>query len=321
MFFSLIDLLRNWGVTAEQLLGPLGLTERDVVEPSRRLSHDQYVAILERARALSGEPAIGFAWGLQMHVAAFGYLGFAIMTAADLRGALEVAETFFELTATAFPMRLRIEGESASLVLEERASYGSVRDVALISRLVGLWRISETISGRDLRAIVEVAIEEPSYHARFTHPGIQLRWRQPTTRILFDASMLEHPLVMANPLAHALARDQCTRELQETTSDGRIVREIRGLLHAEDGRIRSAREVAAAAHASPRTLRRKLTQAGTSLASLLEGERRERALMLLRTSDLPLEGVAERLGYANAQNFERAFRRWTGMTPSAYRRR
>lgn len=78
-----------------------------------------------RARELSGEPGIGYAWGLWMHVASFGYLGFAIMTAGTLRDAFEVAERFFELTMTVLPMRLQLESSAASIVLEERADCGT----------------------------------------------------------------------------------------------------------------------------------------------------------------------------------------------------
>jgi AraC-like DNA-binding protein len=42
--------------------------------------------------------------------------------------------------------------------------------------------------------------------------------------------------------------------------------------------------------------------------------------MLLRSSDLSIETVAERVGYSDVANFTRAFRRWTGSTPAAYRR-
>jgi len=47
--------------------------------------------------------------------------------------------------------------------------------------------------------------------------------------------------------------------------------------------------------------------------------RSERARFWLRDTDLPIERIAERLGYADASNFARCFRRWTGVTPGHYR--
>jgi AraC-like DNA-binding protein len=56
-----------------------------------------------------------------------------------------------------------------------------------------------------------------------------------------------------------------------------------------------------------------------TFSSLVDAERMRRALLLLRSHELTIENVGERLGYQNIANFTRAFRRWTGKTPSAYR--
>jgi AraC-like DNA-binding protein len=71
---------------------------------------------------------------------------------------------------------------------------------------------------------------------------------------------------------------------------------------------------------SPRTLKRRLDESSLRFTELLEKARRERALLLLRSPELSLDDVAARLGYSTVSNFTRAFRRWTGFTPSVYRR-
>jgi AraC-like DNA-binding protein len=63
-----------------------------------------------------------------------------------------------------------------------------------------------------------------------------------------------------------------------------------------------------------------LAAQGTSFSNLLDRERREKATFLLESSRIPLEQIAERLGYSTSSNFGRAFHQWTGMTPGAYRR-
>jgi AraC-like DNA-binding protein len=68
-----------------------------------------------------------------------------------------------------------------------------------------------------------------------------------------------------------------------------------------------------------RTLKRKLAEQGTSYTELLDRQRHTRALELLRT-DATIEQVADRLGYSDAANFTRAFRRWTGKSPRALRK-
>ena len=70
---------------------------------------------------------------------------------------------------------------------------------------------------------------------------------------------------------------------------------------------------------SSRTLRRHLAQEGSAFQSVLDRQRCELALRYLEDPDLTSADVAERLGFADAKSFTRAFRRWTGMAPRHYR--
>ncbi len=72
---------------------------------------------------------------------------------------------------------------------------------------------------------------------------------------------------------------------------------------------------------SPRTLARKLEDAGTHFAELQREVRRARAEKLLENRSLRLGDIADRLGFSDQAAFSRAFRQWTGETPSAWRDR
>jgi AraC-like DNA-binding protein len=316
----LLEVVENLGASPEQVLAPLGLRPADLVEPLTRFSHRVYLDVIDSARAVTAEPAIGLFWGLQMRASVFGHLGFAAMTVKTLRDAIDLAVQFAALGSTAEGMRLHVEGGIASLVLEEYADFEGVRDVVIQARLVGLWRIAETLVGRDLEATAEVAMGEPSYFARYRALLPTIRFGCPRTRALMKAEVLDWPLVTADPVALRLAHDQCTRELAAMSSAGQVVRAVRRVLWRDDGSLRSAPDVADAVHMSPRTLRRKLQLEGSPLAQLLDQERRDKALLLVRLEDSSIAQIADRLGYRTVQSFERAFQRWTGQTPAAYRR-
>jgi AraC-like DNA-binding protein len=83
------------------------------------------------------------------------------------------------------------------------------------------------------------------------------------------------------------------------------------VLRAEGG-ARSLPELAAVMKVSSRTLRRRLTDVGSSYSAVLDKERHSRALVLLRSPGVSTKDMARRLGYSNVANFNRAFRRWTG---------
>ena len=182
----------------------------------------------------------------------------------------------------------------ASLIVEERADLGNVRDIVVIARLASsLWTIALSLTGEDLKGTAEMSIPEPPYSARFEHLVPPLTYGRPTSRIVLRAEALDVPLIMADPVALRLAREHCEKALDSISSGGRLVRTVRQLLSKPDGGFLDLEEVADAVHMSPSTLKRRLMLQGYSLSALLQEERRDRALLLLRSSALSIDDVAE----------------------------
>jgi AraC-like DNA-binding protein len=320
---QLVQLVRRWDVSAEEMLSAVGLSESEVQEPHGRLPIETFAALIERARTLTGEPGLGFYLGLQKRISMYGYLGFAAMSAGSLREALEMFVRFTPTLTTSISLRLHVEGRLASLIIEEHFDLGSARDVALINLVVGMRGIGRALTGRHLEGDhADIAIAEPPYLHRFKHLVPHTRWGQPVTRVVFDAAYLELPLAQGDRVAVKLAREQCERALDALGYDGDFVERVRrAIANGENAPgFRSLEGVAASLAVSPCTLKRRLAAEGISFSSLLDRERREKALLLLESPRLSLDQVAQRLGYSTVPNFVRAFHRWTGGTPAAYRR-
>jgi len=169
---------------------------------------------------------------------------------------------------------------------------------------------------------VDFAFERPAYFDRFSDVAPEVRFSQPVTQLLFDAKYLDLPLTMSDPVSRQLAYSELERSLGaigEGTHDD-VVPRVRKLILRTEGGIRSLEDVASAMGVSPRTLKRRLAAARVTYSDLLEEERREMAFLLLRTPESSIDGVAERLGYSDSSNFRRAFQRWTGVSPAAYRK-
>ena len=273
------------------------------------------VKLFERARALSGNPGIGIQLGLQMRASAHGYLGFAAMTASTLREALETATRFVPTRTNALGLSLHVTEPSASLVIEERADFGPARDTILFALTVGIWQIGDALTGKELTGAADYAFPKPSYADGITGFRQRLRFGQPVTQLVFDASNLDLPLTMADPVSRQIAYAELERSLGELGSDQEILTRVRRALGRKNGGFRSLKEVASGLHLSTRTLKRRLAAQGVTYSDVLEEQRRERALLLLRSPKLSLDEVAEQLGYSDTSNFRRAFRRWTGVSP------
>jgi AraC-like DNA-binding protein len=318
---QLVSLVRRWGITADDLLGEFGLTERELEAPRARIPLQTLRSLTARARELTGEPGLGFYLGLQKRLSMYGYPGFAAMHAATVRENIELWVRYLPAISTGISMELRVEGNLAVLRITEHADLGEVHDVGLFSLLVGILHLSGALLGRDPGPVrVDLPFAQPDYFERFAHLLPGARFDQPETRISFDARGLDLPLATPDRAALNLAREACERELQELGFDRTLSGRLRKLLGGADA-LPSIESAARALGVSTRTLKRKLAAEQATFSTLLDVERRARAERLLRAPELSLEQIAERLGYATLPSFARAFRRWTGEAPAQHRAR
>lgn len=317
---QLVRLVRRWNIRSEQLLGPLGMREELLEEPLARLPYEDMRALVERARELTAEPGLGFYMGIEQRISSYGYLGFAAMSAATVREALELTVQFAPALTNAFDVRMNTEGGSASLSIHFHVDLGNVADVIILSMLVGLWQLGSSATGKELTGLTDLTIPEPHYYRRFAQLLPKARFGQAVNRVVCEKWMLDLPLLNSDRAALRLARGQCQAMLDAMVSESALVERVRDRVTRSSNRHTSIAEVAATEGVSPRTLKRKLAAQGVSFSELLTDARRETALRLLSTSSLSVDAIAKRLGYSTSPNFIRAFQRWTGKTPITYRR-
>jgi AraC-like DNA-binding protein len=316
-----VELVKRWRVTPEELLDGSGLDLDALADPRTRVPIPAIVGVLERARALTAEPAYGYYLGVQMRVSAHGYLGAAARAARTMREALDLTLRFMPVVTTTLSLRLEVHGRDASLIVDEHADFGGERDTVLLATLIGLWQIAVALSGIDPQGYADLALPAPLYLPELQRIAPRVRFGQPATRLFFEASRLETPYGLADPVALQLATGECERILSSRKSEAGTTGRVRSIVMHVKGHELSLEHVAAALHLSTRTLKRQLAAEGSSFSELVDDERRARATFLLGSPDLSLKDIAGRLGYANLSNFTRAFLRWTGQTPTAYRSR
>jgi AraC-like DNA-binding protein len=315
---ELVELAARWHVRPEELLEGLPVTAAQLADPTTRVPLRVCEAIIARAYQLTHEPALAIHVGTQMRLSSHGFLGFAAMTASSVRDALDLAVRFASTRTSAIGLALYVEGDTASLVIEERTPLGTMQELVVVGLLVGIWQIGRALTGRALEGTGECAFPEPEYMKRLPLREL-IRFDRPNHRLVFPASELDIPLVTADPVATRLAREQCERELAALVDAG-VPGRVRAAITA-GGDAPSLPEIARELRMSPRTLKRKLAEHGTTFSAIRDDMRRQRALLLLDNRALSIGEIAAKLGYSELPNFTRAFRKWTGVTPIAYRER
>jgi AraC-like DNA-binding protein len=317
---NLIEVVRRRGVSADALLAGIDLPPRVLVDPHVRVPAGAMALLFGQARRLTGEPALGLEIGLSVRPTLYGNLGFALMSATNLREAIELTVRFGPLVTTALRVRFRVEGPRASLTLDELADFGSARDVVVLAALFATQQMGVALTGRPLTTgVVELALPEPAYAAALIKAGVPVRFGCPVHQLVFDAASLDLPSAMHDPMALRLALDHCQRDFDRLGPHVRWSETVRWHLARQAG-YPSLGKVASQLRQSSRTLKRRLAAEGVSFSALRDLELRERAVALVRTSDLSYAEIADRLGYKEVGSFHRAFRKWTATTPGVCRR-
>jgi AraC-like DNA-binding protein len=132
---------------------------------------------------------------------------------------------------------------------------------------------------------------------------------------------MDEKLPMADTFASRTAIAECERELAMLGEAKTLLASVRRQMARSTKGFPTLTELADKRRVSARTLKRQLAAHGTSFRDLLDELRRDRAIRLLDGGDAPIDTISERLGYADASNFTRAFRRWMGVSPTDWRLR
>jgi len=319
---QLLQLGARFGVSARILCEGTGIDAATLDEPDGRVTPLAFATLVSRALHLTKEPGLGFYYGLHLKLPSHGSVGLAAMTSATLRDALAIAERFVSLRTSHLTFRHYVEGDRAVLELLDNLPQGALRPFVTESLFTALVQIARSLLGRSLQGMAEMAFPEPPYFQGFAHllPG-PVRFRQPVSRLLFSVGLLDESLQMADEVAQRQAVLQCEKELSGLSETSSLLASVRQQMRTRRAGFPTLTELARERHVSPRTLKRQLSAHGTSFQQILDELRRDCAVDLLESRAMTIEHIAERLGYSDASNFNRAFQRWLGMSPRAFRER
>ncbi len=312
------ETVATFGIDPEALFAAVGLSRAALLAPAARVDVSQVIELCDRARRMTREPGLGAHLGLQMRMSAQTLLERTASTVDTFGDAIERAVVWAPSRTRSLNVALTVRGAAAGVVLEEAADFGSARDLIVVSLLVGLWHIGHALSGGALTGRVEVGFSEPAYAARLARVLPDTRFDRPAHQLIFDRALLDLPLP-ADGLTPRSTREQCERELLALRDETATAARVAGLIEAAEDGWPTLGQIARALCVSPRTLKRRLQREGTRFGALLDDERRQRAHDLLMQPELSVEHIALRLGYSDAANFTRAFRRMFGVSPRAHR--
>ncbi|MFC3679535.1 AraC family transcriptional regulator [Bacterioplanoides pacificum] len=320
---QLIEMLALQGINAAQLAQGTGLTARTLMSANEYISPLQYHKVVENALALSGDPLLGLEHGKRMNISSHGFLGFAIMASDTLGDALSLAIRYARTRTLLADIRFMQEDDSAIIQINRLAAMPTTFSFVvqnIMSTFVTIARFL-TQNREELAAMVKFT-EAPARPASCYEQllGVPVMFHQPHNQLCIPSYMLEIPVSTANTTARRMAEAECQKLLAELDRGQDLVTQIRQQLEQLQA-FPTLTLMAGRLKSSPRTINRQLAQLNTTYQKIIDEARREQAMEMLLQSNRSVEDIAQQLGYNDPSNFGRAFRRWLGMSPRAFRKK
>ena len=315
--------IRQHGVRLADALAGTGMTWRQLLNEKRLIPFEAMRSLVLAAKRLTGRPALGLEWGFSVEAAAHGLTGAAIAASCNLSEALQTAVRYRPLRGRAVDFDLVKDEDGAILLIHEPLDLGDVRSFILEAHAGIIARSMASVAGRPLVGIeYRFPYTPPAWGGEYSRwLGDAVHFRAERMEVRVPKRILFLPGVLADDSdSRAAIIISAERQRALKQSGGEWVGRIRQRLLEQQGSYPGVHAMARELNMSTRTLLRKLRQEGATYQMLLDDARKELAeWYLIRTRD-PIEAIADRLGYADASNFSRSFRRWFGMPPAKFRR-
>ncbi len=251
---------------------------------------------------------------------AFGILDYLIGSATTVGGALESLLAHIRLAT--YEARLELDRSAGKLHVVLRGEATLSHDASEFM-IVSIARRLSTLTGGGLQPqklrLTRAAPRDVACYAQWFH--CTMEFDSPASGFTIDAADTELPLMRADAeLERTLKQVAATLHLGAArTPEIELALRARlrdALADGAAGQTQLARRLGM----SERTLQRRLESLNRTFSEIVESFRHEESLRLLRDQRSSVADVAARLGYEEQSSFTRAFRRWTGTTPAAWRR-
>jgi AraC-like DNA-binding protein len=283
----------------------------------------EFEQLVQDAITATAEPAFGLLVGERMQINSHGMLGYAAMNSATLRDAIALMEQYVQIRTLLVRVRHSVADGQVKLCFEEAIALQLplVRRSVLETIVLTIKNLFDHITAGAARtAYASFPFAEPPYAALAREMlDCEVRYEQAWCGFAFPVEALDIPLSMADPVTLRQAVQVCQRELDKTSQQQSWAGKLQRLLLETQGSFPSLNVAARLLNVTPRTLHRRLVEEDTSYRAVIDEVRHLLAAEHLKVGKLSVDEIAFTLGYTDTANFRRAFIRWTGMSPSAFR--
>lgn len=321
---SLMELLLQRGFNSHQVLKRTKLFYDDVLTGRSLITAEQFLQIIENGKGLYNHPELSFLWGHGLFPGHYDGFSQLIQNAPSLDELLEIFCQYPQLTPF---MTLHRWEDEHTLYLEWRDAIGVGKNESFLIEAysVGItslinWYFSSKLPWRfGFSTSKPIHIEE--YEVNF---GSHVQFDLGMNFIMLDKAWLNKSIPDNNKKgssksAWAIAKKQC--DLEHRHMPPGFIDQILSIHRDALPNIVALSEMADMLDISPATLKRKLARHNFNFQRSQDLMRLSVSLRMMQQQGLKISELADYLEITDVNNFRRAFKRWCGMTPAAFKER
>ncbi|MGO1461121.1 MAG: AraC family transcriptional regulator ligand-binding domain-containing protein [Marinobacter sp.] len=312
-----VEFMERRGVKRAALLNDSDITEDLLDDPDANISMQQITSVLQKADWLMNDDRAAFQFGQQLDLPSHGLLGFAVLGQDNPRQLISMIVQHLRVGLPLMDMELNSTGSIFHIRLRDTWGLGELTPCVTKMYMGSIHRISADVCRHfDIQFAFSAQRDAESW--RSLAPDCEFRFDAPHNQITMALKGQPNPKNNTS-LKFLLARNrnnpgETVRLANET------LMQVREMIMSQPGRSCSTSNIARRLDISTRTLRQHLASAGTSFREVRVDIRENLATLYLRDTNVPLESIAEKLGFSDQASFTKAYRAWTGQTPGDVRK-
>ncbi|QYF92465.1 AraC family transcriptional regulator [Massilia sp. PAMC28688] len=317
----LLEAAQARGVNAAQLAAAAAVPALAQGTLPDSLAATDYVRLLAVGAELAGDPHFGLHVGERVKLGTYSVYGLILLSCRDFGQVLQQTMRYEQLAHDL--------GRSALVVDGDEAQYQWISNYPGASRHL----VESVYAGIRVFSTWLAGVALPSSRIQFMHArdagseeylrifGDLPLFGEPVNAVHFHAQLLSWPVPNADVGLYPVLQQHAETLLQERSrSDQGIAAQVHAAIikNLAHDRVRLS-SIAEELNLSPRTLQRKLNEAGASFQQVLDQARFALATDYLRQDSLSLVDISFLLGYQEQSAFTHAFKEWAGVNPGAWR--
>jgi AraC-like DNA-binding protein len=318
---ALLDALERAGVPRERFLLAASIEPAQLERLDGRLSLATFDSLLDLALSLTGDDAFGLHMADGVTTANYNLTTHLVVHAASLRDAIGSMQRFYQLLTDRPFWRFVEDDATGSILFDAGRGSSPARRFRIEMTLTSFYKLLKYFAPRARPRVVAFDYPPPDYRSEYTRifEGTE-RFGQTFNGVVFDRKLLEASQINGDPELHAAIVSRAEKRVTRMTNDARYADRVRS--HILEGAPQGPHDMDVVARAlgmSARSLRRRLSEEGTTFREVVDAALGVLAKRLVFDEDGPIEAAAYAMGFSHPSAFHRAFKRWTGATPAATR--